>query len=247
MAPFSNLPVLMPKQSFTVLLRAMLVHSALIATSIAAPSQHALPARDDIAQRVLACVACHGKQGQASADGYFPRIAGKPSGYLYNQLLNFREGRRSYPAMSYLVAHLSNDYLREMADYFSALQPPYSLPASPKGSAQALARGRQLAREGERAPNIPACVSCHGARLTGVLPAIPGLLGLPQDYIVAQIGAWRTGARHAASPDCMLDVSRRMTADDIGAVAAWLASQPMPVETSPAPFLILPVECGTAP
>lgn len=202
--------------------------------------------RDDIAQRALACVACHGKQGQASADGYFPRIAGKPSGYLYNQLINFREGRRRYPAMTYLVAHLSDDYLREMSDYFAALHPPYSAPTVPKASLQALARGRQLALDGDRVRNIPACVSCHGASLSGVLPAIPGLLGLPPDYIAAQFGAWRTGARQAAKPDCMLDVSRRMTADDIGAVAAWLASQPVPAGIAPALAHQLPVACGSA-
>jgi cytochrome c553 len=30
------------------------------------------------------------------------RIAGKPAGYLYNQLLNFRDGRRNYPLMTYI-------------------------------------------------------------------------------------------------------------------------------------------------
>jgi hypothetical protein len=32
-------------------------------------------------------------RGPRRADGYYPRIAGKPAGYLYNQLLNFRDGR----------------------------------------------------------------------------------------------------------------------------------------------------------
>ena len=57
-----------------------------------------------MAQRTLACTACHGKQGRAGPDGYYPRLAGKPAGYLYNQLLNFRDGRRRNAAMRYLVA-----------------------------------------------------------------------------------------------------------------------------------------------
>ena len=42
----------------------------------------------------------------------------KPAGYLFNQLVNFREQRRRYPFMNYIVAHLSDDYLREMGEYF---------------------------------------------------------------------------------------------------------------------------------
>ena len=67
------------------------------ATVVAAPpvQPHTVP--DTLQQRLLACTACHGKDGRATSQGYFPRIAGKPAGYLYNQLLNFREGRRNAP------------------------------------------------------------------------------------------------------------------------------------------------------
>ena len=51
-------------------------------------------APDTMAARVLACASCHGAQGQGTNDDYFPRLAGKPAGYLYNQLVAFRDGRR---------------------------------------------------------------------------------------------------------------------------------------------------------
>ena len=54
---------------------------------------------DSMAQRMLPCTVCHGAQGRVAPDGYYPRIAGKPAGYLYNQLLNFRDGRRHYGPM----------------------------------------------------------------------------------------------------------------------------------------------------
>ncbi|HEX7637983.1 MAG TPA: c-type cytochrome, partial [Burkholderiaceae bacterium] len=76
---------------------------------------------DTIAQRVQACGACHGPQGRATPDGFYPRIAGKPAGYLYNQLDNFRAGRRANATMTYLVEQLSDDYLREIAGYFAGL------------------------------------------------------------------------------------------------------------------------------
>ena len=69
------------------------------------PSPAAL---DSMEQRVQPCTACHGNEGRATREGYYPRIAGKPSGYLFNQLLNFRDGRRRFPMMVYL-ADLQND------------------------------------------------------------------------------------------------------------------------------------------
>ena len=51
---------------------------------------------DTIAQRVTACAICHGKQGEGiRKNEYYPRLAGKPTEYLYNQLIGFREKRRS--------------------------------------------------------------------------------------------------------------------------------------------------------
>ena len=41
-------------------------------------------APDTMAARVLACASCHGAEGEGTSDVYFPRLAGKPAGYLYN-------------------------------------------------------------------------------------------------------------------------------------------------------------------
>ena len=37
---------------------------------------------DTMEARVLACASCHGEQGQGTGNDYFPRLAGKPAGYL---------------------------------------------------------------------------------------------------------------------------------------------------------------------
>ena len=202
---------------------------------------------DTMAQRTMACTACHGKEGRATRDGYFPRIAGKPAGYLYNQLLNFRDGHRRYPQMTYMVSNLSEAYLKEMAEYFASLDLPYP-PAQPAAaSTEMLARGRRLALDGDPARKIPACTACHAAQLTGMLPTIPGLLGLPRDYLNAQFGAWRSGMRHAAEPDCMADISRKLSPEDISAVSAWLSAQPVPqdMKARPPGSKKLPIRCGS--
>lgn len=68
-----------------------------------AHAQSAERAPDAMAARVLACASCHGDKGQGTNDDYFPRLAGKPAGYLYNQLVAFRDGRRKYPPTNYLL------------------------------------------------------------------------------------------------------------------------------------------------
>ncbi|OWT74587.1 MULTISPECIES: c-type cytochrome [unclassified Achromobacter] len=178
--------------------------------------------------RLAACTACHGEQGRAGADGYYPRLAGKPRDYLYHQLLNFRDGRRQYQPMAHLLRDLPDAYLRDIATWFSDQHPPYPAPTATSTDAAQLARGNQLVLRGDTARKLPACSACHGAALSGVLPAIPGLLGLPRDYIGAQIGSWQSGLRHAAAPDCMADIARRLEPADIAAVAAWLSAQPVP-------------------
>jgi cytochrome c553 len=203
-----------------------------------------------MARRMLACTPCHGKEGRATSAGYFPRIAGKPAGYLFNQLVNFRDGRRPNSAMADLVEHLDDAYLRDIAAYFAALDLAYPPPPAPAATAtpEMLARGEVLARQGDAKRGVPACTACHGERLTGVLPALPGLVGLPRDYLLGQLGAWREGARHTAIPDCMAAIARRMADADVAAVTLWIASQKPGADMKPAAagtLAELPLACGT--
>jgi len=200
-------------------------------------------------ERTQACTACHGKEGRATTAGFFPRIAGKPAGYLYSQLLNFRDGRRYNSLMSPLLVNLSDAYLREIAEYFASLDLPYPPPQNASLPPQVRARGEELVRRGDAARNITACSACHGLAMMGRQPAIPGLLGLPRDYLNAQLGAWRTGQRKAAAPDCMHSVALLLDTSDISALSEWLATQPVPLlaKAAIASDLPLPAECGKVP
>ena len=216
---------------------------------LAAGAQSALAAPkvvDSIAQRVLACTGCHGAQGRAASDGYYPRIAGKPATYLYNQLRSFRDGRRQYALMNKLLAPLSDEYLREIANHFAGLDLPYPPPQPATGSVDALSRGEELVLKGDAARRIPACVQCHGSVLMGVTPAIPALIGMPRDYLNAQLGAWRTGNRHTFEPDCMAQIAKLLNPEDISALSQWLAALPVPAGAKPAARLseALPMNCG---
>jgi cytochrome c553 len=142
-----------------------------------------------------------------------------------------------------------------MAQYFSSLKLPYPAPAqtASRMAPALLARGQQLALRGDAARQVPACVQCHGERLTGLQPHVPGLLGLPLDYLSAQLGAWQTHQRQALAPDCMAQVVERMASQDLIAVATWLSIQPLPADSTPAATLALRASghalprCGSAP
>ncbi len=239
----SNIPHFEVGTRFAGILFLMMAGTGVAASAESPRAQVA----DTIAERVRACTVCHGDEGRATSDGYYPRIAGKPAGYLFNQLVNFREGRRRNATMTYLVSNLPDAYLQEIAAYFAALDPPYAAPPTAQAPALVLERGREIATRGDASRNVPACSACHGEALTGVLPAVPGLLGLPRDYLNSQFGAWRIGARHAAAHDCMAEITRRLSVEDSSAVAAYLASRSVPINATPAATASSkpPLECGS--
>jgi cytochrome c553 len=202
---------------------------------------------DSMEARVQGCVTCHGQQGQGTGNAYFPRLAGKPALYLYNQLVAFRDGTRKYPPMNYLVAYLPDAYLREMAEHFANERPAFAAPVAQAVVPSVLTRGQKLVASGDAAGQIPACVACHGAALTGMEPGVPGLVGLRSSYITAQLTRWRSGDRRAADPDCMQRIAARLSDADVTAVASWLASLPAPRELAPesSNYVRMPLACGS--
>ena len=218
---------------------------ACLAGAAAAERPATLP--DTMEQRVLACASCHARPDRN--DAFFPRISGKPAGYLYNQLVNFKTGARQFPMMTYMVTHLPDAYLREIAQHFSQQHLAPIATAQPAVPAAVMERGRVLAMQGDRAIGVPACIACHGKALSGVAPAIPGLVGLPRDYVNAQFGAWKNKVRRAHAPDCMADIANRLSLDDVSAVSSWLAAQPVLATARPDASIArpLPIACGSAP
>lgn len=227
----------------------VLAVAMMLSTPGHAPAQGLPQPPDTMEARVQACAPCHGAQGRGTANDYFPRLAGKPAGYLYNQLLAFREGRRRYAPMNYLLEYLPEPYLQKMAEYYAAQQPPSQPVSISLANPDAIARGRSIVAEGVPDRGVPACVLCHGPALGGMEPGIPGLLGLKPTYITAQLGAWRYGTRTAIAPDCMQHVASSLTEGDVGAVAAYLSSLPVGNDAPPLPrgALLTPLACGSEP
>ena len=223
----------------------------LVAAPQALAQDAAIPAfktLDSMEARVQGCTTCHGQSGQGTGNDYFPRIAGKPAGYLYNQLVAFRDGKRRYAPMNYLVAYLPDAYLREIAEHYAKQRPPFMLhETGARGRGEPRA-GDRLSRERatRRKASRPAS-RATAPNLTGMEPGIPGLVGLRPNYIAAQLVRWRVGERVAADPDCMKRIATRLTDADITALAAWLARQKPPADASPEKSNVvrMPLACGS--
>ena len=212
------------------------------------PPQPAAGAQNTMAQRMQACGVCHGKEGRATNQGYFPRIAGKPAGYIYNQLQNFKSGRRKYEPMSHLLQHMTDDYLHDIAKYFAELDLPYPPAQITRLTTTERGIAENLVLRGAPERGIPACTTCHGEQMAGALPAIPGLITLPADYLAGQLGAWRTDQRKAKEPDCMATIAKRLSLEEVLLIVTWLSSQTLPSGIKPAAAAKwpIPMRCGSA-
>jgi cytochrome c553 len=189
---------------------------------------------DTIEARLLACAPCHGRRGEGTNNDYFPRLAGKPAGYLMNQLAAFRDGRRRYAPMNYLLEYQSDPYLQKMAEYFAGLRPPLAEKQAAEVSTAILTRGPSLANDGDQARGVPACAGCHGPKFTGMEPGIPGLVGLhasyisaqPVAYLRAQLRAFASGERRNDIGEQMRNIARAMTPEEIDAASRYYAEHP---------------------
>ena len=150
--------------------------------------------------------------------------------------------------MTDMLTNLSDAYLADIAAYYAAQTPAHAAPpAAPPEDQATLAK--QLIDKGDASREIPACSDCHGKSLKGIAPAIPGLLGLRSEYLAAQIGAWKADVRHAAEPDCMGQIAKALTPQEVDALSQWIASRPYPADPSPeaARHEPMPMPCGAMP
>jgi cytochrome c553 len=81
--------------------------------------------------------------------------------------------------------------------------------------------GKKIYRAGIADKSVPACASCHGPGGAGIPIQFPRVAGQHQDYTVAQLTAFRSGARNN-SPQ-MTVIAKRLSDDDIKAVADYMA------------------------
>lgn len=156
------------------------------------------------------CAACHGPNG-ASTQPLYPILAGQTARYLYLQLRDFKEGRRTDPQMSPMAASLSKEDMLALATYFSE-QP---VPANGfSADAARAARGKDLA-------DATLCTMCHQGSYQGQ-NEIPRLAGQHYEYLKKQLQDFRARTRTNDAGN-MISVSRSLSDEDIENLAHFLA------------------------
>lgn len=215
-------------------LLALIVVALAIVAWQAQASDAAAIARQGNGKGAAPCIACHGVDGAGQEQAGNPRLAGLDAAYLEKQLDDFASGTRGSAVMRPNASALSTDERHALALYYSKLPLPAALatPATPMPPADGL--GASLATRGDWDRGIPGCVQCHGPAGVGVGPHFPPLAGQPAAYLAAQLRAWQQGTRHNDPLQLMQHLSTALSAQDIQAVSAWFAAQPLPpAETRP--------------
>jgi cytochrome c553 len=173
-----------------------------------------LNAQDSTAGGKLAaevCAACHGPSGNSS-QGIYPSLAGQTARYIYLQLKDFKEGRRTDSLMTPVAKTLSRDDMLNVAAYFAAqeLRPP-DFQADPAKVAKGSAKAAETL-----------CTMCHGGGFMGQ-NEIPRVAGQQHDYIVKQLKDFKE-RRRTNDAGNMASVSKTLSDEDIENLAQYLTT-----------------------
>jgi len=179
---------------------------AMTAHLLAEPSPESIGRGATIAHQ---CAICHGPTGISRADS--PNLGGQYGDAVYKQLVDFKSGARVNAVMTPFAVALSEQDMIDVAAYYHFLP---RLPADQPGLT-----APRIVTEGAPMRNIPTCGSCHGA--LDQKPGSPWLDGQPAAYIKAQLEAFTSGARRNDISEQMRNIARRMTPEEIAAVAEY--------------------------
>ena len=150
------------------------------------------------------CASCHGIEGR-SVKIHYPILAGQDARYLFEQLNDFKQGRRHDPSMDTVIEWLDVPDMLDLAAFFASRKSPL---------------GSRLRRAGTRAaPATAACTACHsGGAQSG--KDTPRILGQHRDYLVKQLRDFRDGRRTNGS-GAMQRATHDMSDDDIEQATAY--------------------------
>jgi cytochrome c553 len=162
------------------------------------------------------CSACHGMDGNSTVP-IFPKLAGRNPDYLVRELKVFISGKRKSEFMAPIVAKLDPDDLRPLAEYFGAQKPTSGQVLDEK----AAEIGKKLYQDGDEARGVPACAGCHNIDGSGN-SRFPRLAGQHREYLVEQLYNFKKDIRDYDSARLMRAVAKRLSDDEINAVAEYL-------------------------
>lgn len=159
----------------------------------------------DIADKLPLCAGCHGEAGVPTGPE-IPVIWGQEFYYLYVQLKDYEAGRRANDIMQGIVADLSRDEMKALAEHFSKQKWPAIEHEMPSDEQTRLTN--QFAAAGQ-------CSACHLGGFNGN-SRVPRLAGQTSSYLLKTMRDFRDGVRKNApdmnnlmegTPDAVLEAA----------------------------------------
>ena len=171
------------------------------------------PAADIAAgkQKAEICAGCHGDDGISKMEN-IPSLAGQLDQFIQWQLVYFRAGSRKNEQMQPIVEQLNNEDIRNLGAYFASLQPP-------KGAKD---DNPDLSEKGKQAAAGRRCASCHTDSFTGT-KAVARIAGQREEYLGKALHDYKSGVRSGGGQAAMADVAYPLSAEEIEALAHYLA------------------------
>ncbi len=176
----------------------------------------ALYSNGDAARGIVACVSCHGAAGNSTIS-INPKLSGQHDAYLVKQLMDFTTPARNNAVMTTFSKLMAPEDMKNGSAYL-AVQKPKAGAAKNKDIVNL---GQTIYRAGIAEKNVAACAGCHSPNGAGIPAQFPRIAGQHQDYTVAQLTAFRTGARKNSAQ--MTTIAKRMSDEEMKAVADYVA------------------------
>ena len=161
--------------------------------------------------KAVACLACHGENGNSSMPNT-PSLAGQNARYLYLQLRDFQEGRRDNAMMSAMTAGLSKADMQELAKYFS----------EQKLTNKRFNADPEKVKKGIAKADETLCAMCHLGEFKGQ-NEIPKVAGQNFDYVVKTLKDFKAKDRNNDAGN-MTSVASTLSEEDIDNLAHYIAS-----------------------
>jgi len=162
-------------------------------------------------QKAEACFACHGPNGNSAISAY-PILAGQSWRYIYIQLKDFKEGRRTDPVMSPMVADLSRDDMIALGNFFAAQK---QAPIAFKADGARVDAGRKIS-------DAVLCPMCHLGAFVGQ-NEIPKVAGQYPEYVSKQLHDFKA-KRRTNDAGNMTSVAGTLSDDDIESLSHYIAN-----------------------
>jgi len=118
---------------------------------------------------------------------------------------------------------LSEPERAKFASLYAAMSAPLVAQAVSQSAVQ-LARGHQLAYQGDEGKRVQACDGCHGPDGSGVPHAAPYLAGQSAEYLASALKSFAEGSRKNDAGQLMRSVAGRLDDADIAALSGYFAS-----------------------